>query len=182
LRDYCSLYAVVSGLNSSTITRLSQTKVLLRSGIEAEREAYLGLMSSLRAWQAYRNAIASDVTEAVCAVPFIGVITQDLVKLEAIHQDVRKEDDAVNWAKFAMQAEALTPLVIFQARGNPASSGRSSLRARSLILDTPTLDEESLSRRSRQVENDGPVPSRVMRFVTDTFFSTPPMAGIHGGF
>lgn len=71
MRDYCSLYAVVSGLNSSTITRLSQTKVLLRSGIEAEREAYLGLMSSLRAWQAYRNAIASDVTEAVCAVPFM---------------------------------------------------------------------------------------------------------------
>jgi hypothetical protein len=71
MRDYPSLYAVVSGLNSSTVSRLTQTQALLRNGIEAEREAYLGLMSSLRAWQAYRNAIASDVAEAVCAIPFM---------------------------------------------------------------------------------------------------------------
>ncbi len=71
LRDYPSLYAVVSGLNVSAISRLVQTHGLVRPSVEGLKEEYMNLMSSLRAWQGYRSALASDVMKGVCAVPFM---------------------------------------------------------------------------------------------------------------
>lgn len=71
LRDYPSLYAVVSGLNVSAISRLVQTHALVRPGVEVEKEGFISLMSSLRAWQGYRSALMRDVTEGASAVPFM---------------------------------------------------------------------------------------------------------------
>jgi hypothetical protein len=64
-------------------------------------------------------------------------------------EDIRKEDGFVQWSKFAKFGEILTTITDCQALV-PMVKGAPSPAVSSVLLDTPVIDDEDVSKRIKQ--------------------------------
>jgi hypothetical protein len=75
LHNYDSLYAVISGMQETSIHRLSQTHSLVQlgSGIEKDWQSHLKLMDPRGGYTHYRRALQADLSHDRAAIPLMSV-------------------------------------------------------------------------------------------------------------
>ncbi|OLN95299.1 Ras guanine nucleotide exchange factor A 1 [Colletotrichum chlorophyti] len=150
LNNYYGLAAVLAGINSAPVHRLSQTKALVPPEVQ-KSFAKLGiLMGSQKSHFAYRLAWENS---PLPRIPYIPLHRRDLVSAEEGSKTfVGPDNDRINWKKFEVLGEVLLPLM--KSQGTPYPNLTKNENARELILDCrmPT-DEEEIYQRSVQLES-----------------------------
>ncbi|KAJ9108570.1 hypothetical protein QFC19_002286 [Naganishia cerealis] len=154
LRNYSTCWAVTSGLNDLAIRRLGTTLSIVRASAKRELQDAMRLIDPTGSYKVYREFLKRDCDLGSKAIPFLGVITQDLTKIHAAHSQDQDNQEQIHWSKYSVMAEAIAPLALYQARGHIVAGLPQSGGAQSLILDTPRLDEDGLYRRSKHLEPD----------------------------
>ncbi|KAJ9121396.1 hypothetical protein QFC24_004734 [Naganishia onofrii] len=154
LRNYSTCWAVTSGLNDLSIRRLGTTLSLVRASAKRELQDAMRLIDPTGSYKVYREFLKRDCDLGSKAIPFLGVITQDLTKIHAAHAQDQDTRESIHWPKYSVMAEAIAPLALYQARGDVVAGLPQSGGAQYLIIDTPRLDEDGLYRRSKHLEPD----------------------------
>ncbi|KAJ9107671.1 hypothetical protein QFC21_001131 [Naganishia friedmannii] len=185
LRNYSTCWAVTSGLNDLSIRRLGTTLSLVRASAKRELQDAMRLIDPTGSYKVYREFLKRDCDLGSKAIPFLGVITQDLTKIHAAHAQDQDTKERIHWPKYSVMAEAIAPLALYQARGDIVAGLPQSGGAQYLIVDTPRLDEDGLYRRSKHLEPDSRpgLPSaqnstasstgvRFKRLMAETMFGT----------
>ncbi|KAJ9115928.1 hypothetical protein QFC22_005071 [Naganishia vaughanmartiniae] len=145
---------ITSGLNDLSIRRLGTTLSLVRASAKRELQDAMRLIDPTGSYKVYREFLKRDCDLGSKAIPFLGVITQDLTKIHGAHAQDQDTKERIHWPKYSVMAEAIAPLALYQARGDIVAGLPQSGGAQYLIVDTPRLDEDGLYRRSKHLEPD----------------------------
>jgi len=98
-RNYNLVIEILSALDQTTVTRLKETKDKIKSSDLQKLDSCQDLMKDN--FKLYRNLVKTDIKPVV---PYIGVISKDLVVFEEIPT---KSEGLYNMKKFAKVAEQL---------------------------------------------------------------------------
>jgi hypothetical protein len=139
LNNYSGLAAIMAGLQSSPVSRLTQTQLLVT---EDTRKKYMTLeilMGSQKSHFAYRLAWENS---PLPRIPYLPLHRRDLVSAEEGSKTFIGEDDQlINWKKFEVLGDIVLPIMKSQAI--PYSDLERHDIARELILDCRLcVDEE----------------------------------------
>ncbi|WVR07009.1 hypothetical protein IAU60_004048 [Kwoniella sp. DSM 27419] len=182
LRNYDTLYAVVSGIREASIERLSATHAMVISSPETEREFSdcLSLVDPKGGYAAYRRSLSDDLTDGQCAIPLMTSVLGLVNRLQSVRPEDTKDAEGggpggdpttlVQWDKFAKFAEILGVVPACQALGPLVRTGNGasdlSDKVRRIIDETAVIsDEDGLWERSQMLEpsGGGSVGGRVLR-------------------
>lgn len=143
LNNYNGLAAVLAGINSSAIHRLTQTRALVPADVQKRFARLVLLMSTQKSHFAYRLAWENS---SLPRIPFIPLHRRDLVSAEEGSRTfVGTNGERINWKKFEVLAEVILPIMKSQVAPYPNLSKHDI--ARELILDCrmPADDEVCIS-------------------------------------
>jgi len=149
LNNYNGLAAVLAGINSTEIHRLTQTRALVSADVQKRFARLVLLMGTQKSHFAYRLAWENS---PLPRIPFMPLHRHDLVSAEdGSRTFVGPNGDRINWKKFEVLGEVLLP--IMKSQGQPYPNLHRHDSSRELLLDSrmPTDDEE-IYQRSLQVE------------------------------
>ncbi|ORY37958.1 ras GEF [Rhizoclosmatium globosum] len=164
INNFNTLMSVISGLTSTPIDRLKQTQTLLQQQhlysdgrdsnptlFDAIRDLER-LMSQEKLFSRYRKAL----TDAPCpCIPYLGVITRDLIYIEEGNKDVLSPTGEVNLSKAVMIADIVLTIQWYQDRPHQIQRDHGVL---GMILESTALTTEqayalSLELEPRQVDS-----------------------------
>ncbi|KAL8337102.1 hypothetical protein RB601_008558 [Gaeumannomyces tritici] len=150
LNNYNGLAAVLAGLNSTSIYRLSQTWSLLSLDSEKRFKSLSKLMATEMSHARYRLAWENS---PMPKIPYIPLHRRDLVSAEMGSRTfVGPLGDRINWKKFEVLGEVMLPLM--RSQGTPYPNLKKDDGSRELILDCKMpIDEDDIYQRSVQVES-----------------------------
>ncbi|KLU80938.1 hypothetical protein MAPG_00034 [Magnaporthiopsis poae ATCC 64411] len=150
LNNYNGLAAVLAGLNSTSIYRLSQTWSLLSLDSEKRFKSLSKLMATEMSHARYRLAWENS---PMPKIPYIPLHRRDLVSAEMGSRTfVGPSGDRINWKKFEVLGEVMLPLM--RSQGTPYPNLKKDDGSRELILDCKMpIDEDDIYQRSVQVES-----------------------------
>ncbi|ORX36746.1 ras guanine nucleotide exchange factor domain-containing protein [Kockovaella imperatae] len=162
LNNYDGLYAILSGMQETSIHRLNQTHALIQPSTSSrESQNHLTLMDPRGGYSQYRSVVQSDIVQGKSAIPLLTVLLGMVNRLQSTRrEDIRETDNFIQWDKFARFHEILSVITDCQARGMPIS-GKVSPVFRRIIDETPIImSEDALFERSRLLEPIGGGGSR----------------------
>ncbi|ORY37921.1 ras GEF [Rhizoclosmatium globosum] len=164
IANFNTLMSVISGLTSTPIDRLKQTQALLQQQhlysdghdpnptlFDAIRDLEQ-LMSQEKLFSRCRKAL----TDSPCpCIPYLGVITRDLIYIEEGNKDVLSPTGEVNLSKAVMIADIVLTIQWYQDRPHQIQRDHGVL---GMILESTALTTEqayalSLSLEPRQVDS-----------------------------
>jgi len=111
LKNFQTLFAVLSGLNSPQITRLQQTLLEIPQKTKEILNDMLSIMSKDNSYKAYRELLR---TSALPCLPFLDVVLKDVQTLEEQYPD--KIGNLVNFQKRQHLFRSITALQNYQQR------------------------------------------------------------------
>ncbi|WVF71424.1 hypothetical protein IAT40_006228 [Kwoniella sp. CBS 6097] len=175
LNNYDTLYALISGMREASVDRLASTHALVQvaPNIEKDFQSHLKLMDPRGGYVHYRRALQADISNGRASIPLLTTLLGLVNRLQAVRpDDKRKEDNKVQWDKFARFGEILGVINECQARG-PIVRGEVNDRFRKIIEDTPVIsNEDGLWERSQLLEpSGGTVGGKVLKRLANLGFS-----------
>ncbi|KAK8864337.1 hypothetical protein IAR55_001584 [Kwoniella newhampshirensis] len=158
LSNYDTLYAVISGLQETSVHRLAYTQSLvsLAPTTEKDHKSHLKLMDPRGGYVHYRRAVEADISNGRAAIPLLTAILGLVNRLQSVRpEDKREEDGKIQWDKFARFGEILSVLGECQAR-DPIVRGQVNEAFRKAVQETPVIsNEDGLWERSQLLEPSG---------------------------
>ncbi|OCF42931.1 hypothetical protein I317_03282 [Kwoniella heveanensis CBS 569] len=175
LNNYDTLYALISGMREASVDRLASTHALVQvaPNIEKDFQSHLKLMDPRGGYVHYRRALQADISNGRASIPLLTTLLGLVNRLQAVRpDDRRKEDNKVQWDKFARFGEILGVINECQSRG-PIVRGEVNDRFRRIIEDTPVIsNEDGLWERSQLLEpSGGTVGGKVLKRLATLGFS-----------
>jgi hypothetical protein len=95
LNNFHILYAIISAMSNSSVSRLKWTSEKLNKSAKASLQELEQLMSMEGSFKNYREAVKN--TSNLAVVPYIGVILKDLTFIEDGNPNTI--EDLINWSK-----------------------------------------------------------------------------------
>ncbi|OZJ04885.1 hypothetical protein BZG36_02509 [Bifiguratus adelaidae] len=145
MNNYNSLMAILAGINCVSVLRLKHTRNQVASTTLAQFEALERLMSPLRSFRAYRQAVD---TSKPPGIPYLGVHFQDLLSLAEANKDFRL-DGSVHWQKFKLMGECIDGMMRFQIKGYDVVPDPQIIK---VIMSRDVYTEEEAYARSLELE------------------------------
>ncbi|TKA37794.1 hypothetical protein B0A54_09796 [Friedmanniomyces endolithicus] len=153
LNNYNGLGAIIAGIKSSAVGRLTATRDLLPQDVGKDWLKLEILMSSSRSHAAYRLAWENTNGERI---PYLPLHLRDLASAEQGNATFigAERDGRVNWKKFEIMGEVVVSMQ--RAQGMPykgLGGSRGELQIKELVLEGKLeKDEDILFARSQQLE------------------------------
>lgn len=146
LNNYNSLGALIAGIKSTAIHRLSATRDLLPPEVGKDWMKLEILMSPTKSYGAYRLAWENSASERI---PYLPLLRRDLVGSEEANRTFvgDEKNGKINWKKFEIQGEVLVNMQ--KAQGMPYRNlvgPRPQEMVRELVLDVKIVADEDVSR------------------------------------
>ncbi|WVQ99369.1 hypothetical protein IAU59_006502 [Kwoniella sp. CBS 9459] len=175
LNNYDTLYALISGMREASVDRLASTHALVQvaPNIDKDFQSHLKLMDPRGGYVHYRRALQADISNGRASIPLLTTLLGLVNRLQSVRpEDKRKEDNKVQWDKFARFGDILGVINECQARG-PIVRGEVNDRFRRIIEDTPVIsNEDGLWERSQLLEpSGGTVGGKVLKRLATLGFS-----------
>lgn len=153
LNNYNSLGAVISGINSTAVHRLAQTRELIPATAQKQFMRLEILMGSQKSHSAYRLAWTNTSSQRI---PFLPLHLRDLVLAEQGNRTyvAGTEGERINWKKFEIMGEVI--IGIQKSQEVPYPTINKNEEVQRLVLDGRFCeDEDELYERSIQLEGQG---------------------------
>ncbi|KAF8460276.1 ras guanine nucleotide exchange factor domain-containing protein [Kalaharituber pfeilii] len=145
--NYNALGAVIAGINSTCIHRLTQTREFVNSETQKKFMRLELLMTSHRSNFSYRLALENTSTERI---PFIPLHRRDLVTTDEGNKTFL-DGQKINWNKFQLMGDIL--MVIVESQRNPYRDLKPIPAVERMILDAViSTNEDELFDRSVHLE------------------------------
>lgn len=155
--NYDSLYAMISGMQETSVHRLGATHALVQisPNIEKDFQSHLKLVDPRGAYVHYRRALQADISHGRPAIPLLPTILVLVSRLQSVRPEDKREDGMIQWDKFVRFGQILSSIPECQQKG-PMITGAPSEAFRQLIMDTPVImNEDALFERSKMLEPSG---------------------------
>lgn len=142
LNNYNSLGAVISGINSTAVHRLAQTRELIPAPAQKQFMRLEILMGSQKSHSAYRLAWTNTPTQRI---PFLPLHLRDLVLAEQGNRTyvAGAEGERINWKKFEIMGEVI--IDIQKSQDVPYPTMNKNEEVQRLILDGRFCEDEDVS-------------------------------------
>lgn len=151
LNNYNGLAAMLAGINSTAIHRLSQTRVLIPVDVQKRFARLVILMGTQKGHGAYRLAWDNS---PLPRIPFMPLHRSDLVTAEVGSKTfLGPKADRINWRKFEVLGEVILPIMKSQSSAYRNLTKHDTARELILGCRMPT-DDEDIYQRSLQVESN----------------------------
>ena len=145
LHNYDALYAMISGMQETSVHRLTQTHALLLPSVSSrEYQSHLKLFGPRGGYAQYRKTIQEDLDHNGSAIPLLTSIIGLVNRLQSTRPEDVREDGSIQWDKYNRFAEILSVIPNSQIRGPPVQGSVSSIFKR-VIDDTPIIESEDVS-------------------------------------
>lgn len=145
VNNYNSLGAVIAGVRSSAVGRLSATRELIPPQMGKDWMKLELLMSSTRSHFAYRLAWENSSGERI---PYLPLHRRDLVSAEEGNKTFigDEKDGKINWKKFEVMGEVIVSLQKAQGTQNKTyGSGTGNPVVKELVVDGKLMKDEDVS-------------------------------------
>ena len=142
LNNYNSLGAVISGINSIAVHRLTQTRELIPAPAQKQFMRLEILMGSQKSHSAYRLAWTNTPTQRI---PFLPLHLRDLVLAEQGNRTyvAGAEGERINWKKFEIMGEVI--IGIRKSQEVPYPTINKNEEVQRLVLDGRFCEDEDVS-------------------------------------
>lgn len=152
LNNYNALGAIIAGIKSSSVHRLTATRELVPPAMTKDWMKLEILMSPSRSHAAYRLAWENSSSERI---PYIPLHRRDLVFAEEGNKTFAgdEKDGRINWQKFEVMGEVIIGMQ--KAQGLPYKNlggARGNEDIKSLVLDGKLMRDEDVSTDHADVE------------------------------
>lgn len=145
VNNYNALGAVIAGVRSSSVGRLSATRELIPPQVGKDWMKLELLMSPTRSHFAYRLAWENSSGERI---PYLPLHRRDLVSAEEGNKTFvgDEKEGRINWKKFEVMGEVIVSLQKAQGTQNKTyGSGTGNLPIKELVLDGKLIKDEDVS-------------------------------------
>ena len=142
LNNYNSLGAVIAGINSAAVHRLSQTRELIPLEAQKQFMRLEILMGTQKGHFAYRLAYGNTTTSRI---PFLPLHRRDLVLAEQGNRTFSNSEDGerINWKKFQIMGEVIISIRKSQSIGYPKINRNEEIQR--LVLEGRFCKDEDVS-------------------------------------
>ena len=142
LNNYNSLGAVISGINSIAVHRLTQTRELIPVSAQKQFMRLEILMGSQKSHSAYRLAWTNTPSQRI---PFLPLHLRDLVLAEQGNRTYATcvEGERINWKKFEIMGEVI--IGIKKSQEVPYPTINTNEEVQRLVLDGSFCEDEDVS-------------------------------------
>ena len=142
LNNYNSLGAVICGINSTAVHRLTQTRELIPAPVQKQFMRLEILMGSQKSHSAYRLAWTNTPTQRI---PFLPLHLRDLVLAEQGNRTyvAGTECERINWKKFEIMGEVI--IGIQKSQEIPYPTIKKNEEVQRLVLDGRFCEDEDVS-------------------------------------
>ena len=176
LRNYDALYAMISGMQETSVHRLAQTHAfVLPSASSREYQGHVKLFDPRGGYAQYRRTIQEDMDQSRPAIPLLTTIIGLINRLQSTRPEDVREDGSIQWDKYIRFAEILSVIPDCQARGPPVPGTVSPMFKR-VIDDTPVIESEDVSSHSSDDHLCDEALIRFRRSLTRVNLSSPSVA------
>lgn len=144
LNNYNSLGAIIAGVKSSAVGRLTATRELVPPNVGKDWLRLEALMSSSQSHYAYRLAWENSNSERI---PYLPLNLRDLASAEQGNATFlgEEKEGKVNWRKFEIMGEVVVSMQ--KAQGMPyrgLGGGRGEAQIKELVLDVKLEKDEDV--------------------------------------
>ena len=151
INNYNALGAVIAGVRSSSVGRLSATRELIAPALGKDWMKLELLMSPTRSHFAYRLAWENSSGERI---PYLPLHRRDLVSAEEGNKTFigDENDGKINWKKFEVMGEVIVSLQKAQGTQNKnLGKGPGNQQIKELVLDGKLTKDEDVSYKQNEV-------------------------------
>jgi RasGEF domain/RasGEF N-terminal motif/Leucine rich repeat len=152
LQNYNSVFSIMSGLSTASISRLKETWAGLTDKARDIYAKLSELIDSRGNFANYRNLIASKPNQF--ALPYVGMYLQDLTFIEDGNPNIIPDTDLINFHKFLMIGEVLQRVETYQ-QNCPVRDAKVDAELRAALLTTNVFGKDEMYHASLMCEASG---------------------------